>query len=136
MNAYYKQKWNASDSKEDRRWSRKHWTTGDPQLFDYVATCNGYTYDPFSIDHEEEVERRERRWDQLDRLARAMQELKPQWRETVQWYYIEGKTYQWIADAHSVSVSTAYKRLNKALEKLRVIIERDAHIPVEEGDND
>jgi len=115
-----------SGDKEDRKWARKHWTTGDPQLFDYVAVQNGYHYDPFSVDEEEVVAAREKRWDRLDRLDAAMTRLKPELRETVKWYYFEGKTYQWIADQHGVAVSTSYKRLNRALEKLKVFIEEDS----------
>lgn len=118
-----------SGNKEDRKWQRKHWTTGDPQLFDYVAVQNGFHYDPFNTDEDEVVRKRNKRWDQLDQLDAALLRLKPVLRETVNWYYKEGKTYQWIADKHGVAVSTSYKRLNRALEKLRVIVaEEDNHV--------
>jgi RNA polymerase sigma factor (sigma-70 family) len=115
----YMAKWKKMD-KSDRRFYRKHWTTGDPQLFDWVATQNGYVYNPFE---EEDEEKRERRWDRMDQLAAALTRLKPVLRETVEWYYLEGKTFQWIADQHGVAVSTSYKRLNRAVEKLRAYIE-------------
>lgn len=122
-------------SREDRRWARKHWTTGDPALFDYVAVQNGYHYDPFNSDTEEEERKRNKRWDQLDMLAAAMTRLKPELRDTVQWYYIEGKTYQWIADKQGVAVSTSYKRLARAVEKLKVFIEEDDYDRQEESSN-
>mgnify|MGYP003634758257 FL=1 len=75
------------------------------------------------------MRKRNKRWDQLDQLDAALLRLKPVLRETVNWYYKEGKTYQWIADKHGVAVSTSYKRLNRALEKLRVIVaEEDNHV--------
>lgn len=110
--------------KDTRRYYRKHWSTGDTQLFDYVATQNGYYYNPFE---EEDREKQERRWDRMDRLAAAMTRLKPELRQVVEWYYYEGKTFQWIADKQGTSVSTAFKRKNRAEEKLRLFIEEDEH---------
>ena len=110
--------------KDTRRYYRKHWSTGDTQLFDYVATQNGYYYNPFE---EEDTAKQERRWDRMDRLAAAMTRLKPELRQVVEWYYYEGKTFQWIADKQGTSVSTAFKRKNRAEEKLRLFIEEDEH---------
>jgi len=110
--------------KDTRRYYRKHWSTGDTQLFDYVATQNGYYYNPFE---EEDREKQERRWDRMDRLAAALTRLKPELRQVVEWYYYEGKTFQWIADKQGTSVSTAFKRKNRAEEKLRLFIEEDEH---------
>ena len=37
----------------DRRWYRKHWSTGDSSLFEWIAQKRGMSYDPTeTIDNE------------------------------------------------------------------------------------
>jgi RNA polymerase sigma factor (sigma-70 family) len=102
--------------KDERKFYRKHWTTGDPCLFDFVVNTQGL------IDTET-PEQRERRHQLIDRLGAAMNRLDKKIREVIRLYYLRGLTLQAIADKQGISVSTAYKRRERGLEKLRLLLQ-------------
>ena len=105
--------------RDTRRYYRKHWGCSDPQLFDYVACQNGYTCLP----QDEEDEQQELRWKRMDWIHSALTRLSSDEAFVLERYYLEGDTLQCIADKQKTSVSTAFKRRDRALKKMRIIME-------------
>jgi len=114
--------------KEDRKFYRRHWTTGDMKLFEWIAETRGYSYNP-----EDEIIARldgdtppqEKHWERCDKVKDAMTTLSQNEQLIVLYYYHEGKTLQRIADLLGYTVGTIHKKRAKALEKLRVLLERE-----------
>ena len=107
-------------TKDERKWYRKHWSTDDPNLFDWIVNTKGLV-------EPETEEQRERRYRICDALYAALPRLDKKIRQVVEWYYLKGMTLQVIATKQKTSVSTAYKRRERGLEKLRILLEGFAY---------
>ncbi|MBN8549867.1 MAG: sigma-70 family RNA polymerase sigma factor [Deltaproteobacteria bacterium] len=60
----------------------------------------------------------------LENFREALQELKPAFREIIVLCSLEGKSYEEVAGILAVPVGTVRSRLNRAREKLRLLIEQ------------
>ena len=107
----------------DRRWQRRHWTTGDNNLFEWIAHKRGMIYDPIEdlikkIDDEPEEEKR----DFIGEIHKSLHLLPEDEQKIIWWYFIEGWTLQQCADDLGVVVSTVYKKRGLAIKRLKKIL--------------
>lgn len=65
------------------------------------------------------IEAREAHDDQLERMRRALDRLRPAERELVRQRYLEGLAYREIAARTGASISTLHSRIEAALERIR-----------------
>ena len=59
----------------------------------------------------------------MDWIHTALTRLSSDESFVLERYYLEGDTLQCIADKQGTSVSTAFKRRDRALKKMRIIME-------------
>ncbi len=107
----------------DRRWYRKHWSTGDTGLFEWIAQKRGMSYDPTeeienAIDGVSPKENR----DYMGEIHEALPLLPDDEQKIIWWYFMEGRTLQECADELGVVVSTVYKKKNNAIVRLQKIL--------------
>lgn len=107
----------------DRRWNRKHWTTGKAGLFEWIAHKRGMVYDPTDemnrkIDGEPEEEKR----DFMGEIHQCLHLLPDDEQKIIWWYFMEGWTLQQCADELGVVVSTVYKKKGLAIKRLKKIL--------------
>ena len=107
----------------DRRWYRKHWSTGDSNLFEWIAQKRGLSYDPTEdminrIDGTVSEEKR----DYMGEIHQALPSLPEDEQKIIWWYFMEGRTLQECANELGVVVSTVYKKKNQAIQRLQKIL--------------
>lgn len=107
----------------DRQWYRRHWNTGDPGLFEWVAHKRGMSHDPTEeldryLDGEPEKESR----DYIGEIHKTIPMLPEDEQKIIWWYFIEGWTLQQCANELGVVVSTVFKKKNQAIERLKKIL--------------
>ena len=107
----------------DRRWYRKHWSTGDSSLFEWIAQKRGMSYDPTeTIDNELDGITGEEKRDYMGEIHEALPSLPDDEQKIIWWYFIEGQTLQYCADELGVVVSTVFKKKNQAIQRLQKIL--------------
>ena len=107
----------------DRRWYRKHWSTGDSNLFEWIAQKRGLSYDPTEdminrIDGTVSEEKR----DYMGEIHQALPSLPEDEQKIIWWYFMEGRTLQECADELGVVVSIVFKKKNNAIARLQKIL--------------
>ncbi len=107
----------------DRRWYRKHWSTGDSNLFEWIAQKRGMSYDP-TEDIENEIDgiRGEEKRDYMGEIHDSLHLLPEDEQKIIWWYFMEGRTLQDCANELGVVVSTVYKKKNNAIGRLQKIL--------------
>jgi RNA polymerase sigma factor (sigma-70 family) len=107
----------------DRRWYRKHWSTGDSNLFEWIAQKRGMSYDP-TQDIENEIDgiRGEEKRDYMGEIHGSLHLLPEDEQKIIWWYFMEGRTLQDCANELGVVVSTVYKKKNNAIARLQKIL--------------
>ena len=117
--------WRLGLDKNDRKWYRKHWTTNDPKLFEWIAHQRGMSHDPtedWIREMDGEPHPQEKEWERSDMLRKMMKKLPQDQQAILFHYYYDGWTLQTIADEMGVAVSTVYKKREKALKKMRYLL--------------
>jgi len=107
----------------DRRWYRKHWSTGDSNLFEWIAQKRGMSYDPTEdIQNDIDGITGEEKRDYIGEIHNALPLIPEDEQKIIWWYFMEGRTLQDCADELGVVVSTVYKKKNNAIARLQKIL--------------